>query len=571
MASTSRVRSLSLDLWPLLLAVVLCWPLLTRGGHPLARDLVFVPRQPWTDAGIGLGDAAPRAVPLDAVVSALTVVVDGGVLARLVLPLGLAAAGWGVHRLVGDLGTLGRLVAGGVAVWNPYVVERTALGQWALLLGYAALPWLLLATRRYVEAGRARDLGAVAAWLGLASLTPTGGALASAVVLVAGAGRTGRTRWLVLCCLLLQLPWVLPSLLGTAGLTSDPAAVSVFDAGAEGAPGLLGTVLALLGTGGIWDAGSVPASRDLLLGPLAAAVAVAVVAAARHHLAGSVALRRLAVLGAVGLLAALTSSLPGGDALVRSLVEHVPGAGLLRDAQKLLAPYVVLVAVASGIAAHRAVRAVARHGTEVVLAVALLAAVAPFVLMPDGAAETWSTVDPVDYPAGLDAATEVVDAGGGGDVAALPWRSYRLFSWGHGLVSSDPAVRWFDATVVVSDDLQVGTTVVRGENVRARRLGEALQEGSVSDALAAAGVRWALVYRDDPAAGDLDLAGLREAYADDVIALYEVPDPDGAPAGPGALVRGLVLTADLVALLIALGGLVVAAAAAARRPRKAPR
>ena len=78
----ATVRRIALDAWPLLVAVVLLLPLLTRPGIPLARDLVFVPRQPWTDAVLGLGDAAPRAVPLDALVSLATVVVDGGVLAR---------------------------------------------------------------------------------------------------------------------------------------------------------------------------------------------------------------------------------------------------------------------------------------------------------------------------------------------------------------------------------------------------------------------------------------------------------------------------------------------------------
>ena len=564
-SASRRAPRLVLDLWPLLLAIVLCWPLLTQRGHPLARDLVFVPRQPWTDASVGLGSSAPRAVPLDAVVSVLTAVVDGGILARLVLPLGLAAAGWGVHRLARDLGLLGRLVAGGVAVWNPYVVERTALGQWALLLGYAALPWLLVAASSYRAGGRARDLGATAGWLGLASLTPTGGILGSAAVLVSGSGRTVRTWWLLACCAALQLPWVLPALVGTAGATSDPDGVAVFDAGAEGPSGLLGTVLALLGTGGVWDAGSVPASRDLFWGPLTAVVAVACLIGARRFLARVPQLLRLVPLAGTGLALALFSSLPGGEDVMRVFVDHVPGAGLLRDAQKFLAPYVVLVAVCAGACAQQLVRAVARHGTEVVLAVVVLAVSAPLVLLPDGARETWPTLEPVAYPSGLAAAAAVVDAGGGGDLATLPWRSYRRFSWGRGLVSSDPAVRWFDVPVVVSDDLQVGSVLVRGEGVRARRLGAALDGGPVGSALAASGVRWALVYRDDPDADSLDLTGLSERYADDDIALYEVDGPTREPDGPTAVRRALVLVADLLALLVVLVGVVAVVLAARRR------
>ena len=38
-------------------------------------------------------------------------------------------------------------------VWNPYVAERLLIGQWVVLVGYAALPWVLLAALR-VRDGR---------------------------------------------------------------------------------------------------------------------------------------------------------------------------------------------------------------------------------------------------------------------------------------------------------------------------------------------------------------------------------------------------------------------------------
>jgi hypothetical protein len=564
-------RAVLLDAWPLLLAVVLCWPLLAGDGYPLARDLVFVPRQPWTDAVLGLDGAAPRAVPLDAVVAMLTAVVDGGTLARFVLPVGLAAAGWGAHRLVRDLGTVGRLVTAGVAVWIPYVVERTSLGQWALLLAYAALPWLLLAAERYAERGRLRDYALTTVWLAAASLTPTGGLLGSAAVLATGARRSVRTCWLALACLTLQLPWVLPAVLGAATRTSDPLGVEVFASGSEGPAGLLGTIVALLGTGGVWDAGSVPISRDQVWGPLTALAALTVVLVGHRVVASTVPRRRLGWLAAAGLLLAVGSSLPGGEPVLEWLVEHAPGAGLLRDAQKFVAPYALLVSVSAGACAHRAVRSATRHGTEVVLAVAVVALAAPVVLLPDGARETWPTLDPVTYPPGLAASAETVEKGGGGVVATLPWRSYRRFDWGHGLVSSDPAARWFDEEVLVSTDLQVGDRVVRGEDERAARLGDALATGPVVDALAGEGVGWALVYRDDPQAGELELTGLEEVYADGDLALYRVP---GVAAPDKAAVtgvrRGVVLMADVLAGLLVVAGLVVLVATA-RRPGSRPR
>ena len=55
---------------------------------------------------------------------------------------------------------------GSVYTWNPFVAERLIIGQWALLLGYAGLPWAL----------RAAVAGPVASWPGagrlLAGLLP---------------------------------------------------------------------------------------------------------------------------------------------------------------------------------------------------------------------------------------------------------------------------------------------------------------------------------------------------------------------------------------------------------------
>ena len=562
MAEGRHVRRLvALDAWPLALSVVLCLPLLVRSGHPLARDLVFVPRQPLTDASIGIGDGSPRAVPLDAVVSVLTHVVDGGVLAR-VLPLALAAAGWGAHRLAGNLGTAGRLAAGGFAVWNPFVVERLALGQWALLLAYAALPWLAVLAARWRRESDPRSLAGVTAWLGLASLTPTGGLLGAAVALTVGLRRTRRAWWLVGVCAVLQAPWVLPSVLGPALVASDPAGVDAFSAEAEG-PG--GVVVALLGLGGVWDSGSVPTTRESWWAPASAIVVLIAVAVAWRCLdrpTGGLR-NRLAWPAAAGLALALLAHLPGGADLLRWLVATVPGAGLLRDGHKFLAPFAILVAIAVGVVVDRCARRLAGSVRELAVAAALLGAALPLALLPDGALKTWKTVDPVSYPAGFDQVEEALDAEPPGDVATLPWRSYRRFEWGHGLTSSDPALRWFDRGVVVSDDLQVGPTLVRGESQRARSLGVLLRDESVADSLREAHVGYALVYVDDPDYGQLDLSGLELLHSDADLALYRVPGVK-APSGPPAWRRVVVASVDVFVVALVLLG---AGVGAARRRR----
>ena len=194
----------------------------TEGGYGLARDLVFTPRAPWTLDAIGMGTTLPRAVPLDAVLAGLTSVVDGAVVFRVAVAGVLLLAGAGAHRLLGGrccpaTSVAVRCVVAVAAVWNPYVVERLALGQWSLLAGVRRV--VVAAARRTAACSRGTASAwfavvAAATWLG--SLTPTGGA-----VLRAGGGgrRRGRGRCagcvglraaLVLALTVAaQLPWVL--------------------------------------------------------------------------------------------------------------------------------------------------------------------------------------------------------------------------------------------------------------------------------------------------------------------------------------------------------------------------
>ena len=554
--------------WPLLLAAVLLLPLLTRPGHPLARDLVFVPRQPFTDATWGLGDVAPRAVPLDSVVAALTHVVDGGVLARVVLLLTLALLGWGVAALVAPLGRTAQLVASGFAVWNVYVVERLALGQWALLLGSAALPWVVRAAMRYRRDGRAGDLAAAVAWTAVASLTPTGGLLALAGLVAAATPHVRRLSTLVLAGVLLQAPWVLAALTGPAGAVSDAAGVSAFAPDTESG---FGPLVALLGLGGIWDARSEPASRTTWLAVASAVLVVLVLVlglpVVRRAWGRGDTVRWCAFAGTLAGVALVAATPWGADALT-VLVESVPGAGLLRDTQKLLAPAVVLVSACAGASAARVVRRAA--GSEVAPLGALVMVLAPVLLLPDATTETWPTVAPVEIPADIEEVADLL-SGEEGTVVTLPWRSYRAFAWARpGQTSSDPLTRMADADVVVSDSLQVGPVLVPGESRLAADIGAVLEGGTPAD-LARLGVEWVVLYPDDPDAPLVDTAGLEQVLDGEHVELYRVPGAvvraDDGDGGRGLVVRGAHLLALLVATAAALGAAI--ARIRARRHRDA--
>ncbi len=128
-------------------------------------------------------------------------VIDGGVVVKALLVLGLWLAGWGAARLVAtalpDAGVAGQFVATTLAIWNPYVAERLLQGHWSLLVGYGCLPWVSTAMLRLRTASG--SFFGLAFWIALAGLTPTGLLLAATVGLVCvavpvqarGSGRAG--------------------------------------------------------------------------------------------------------------------------------------------------------------------------------------------------------------------------------------------------------------------------------------------------------------------------------------------------------------------------------------------
>lgn len=567
--------SVALDAWVLLLASVLVRPLLSTAGHPLARDLVFTPVQPFRLEWLGLGDTPARAVPLDAVVSLADAVVGGAVLGRLAVLGVLVLAGAAAHRVLSGAHPVARLAAAGFAVWNPFVVERLALGQWALLAGYAALFAVIPAAARFRDGtgGWVRVAPVVAALLP-AALTPTGALLGAGTALVVGCRRrAGVVVPLFAAAGAVQLPWLLPSLVGGAGALSDPRAVDAFAARGERP---LGALWSLLGLGGIWDSGSVPASRGGALGHLTSLVVLVCLVVgwpALRRLLGRATASRIAVLGVAGLLVAASTATPLGADLARWLVVSVPGAGLLRDAQKWLIPFVVLSALAFGAVADSVARRVRLQAPSAMATAAVVLVGLPPALLPDALSVTWPTVRPVTYPADFAAVAAIVD-GSREAMVSLPWQPYRRFAWASPLPVYDPASRWFDVDVVMSDRLQVGTALLAGESARSARVQSVLSDSNAGPDLASAGVRWVLIQRGegtgaaDPA-GQF-LTGSRDAvttrFAGAYLVLLETTGPWAEPADP-ALWK-VVLVGGVDALLVVLGAVAVGLTARAGYRRR---
>lgn len=547
--------------YALVLALLVVGPLLAP-GYLLLRDAVSTPRSYLSDTALGL-TSAPRATPQDFAVALASHVVDGGIVVKALLVVGLWLAGWGAARLVEvalpPAGAPGQFVAITLAIWNPYVAERLLQGHWSLLVGYGCLPWV--ATAMLTLRAGSGSLFGLAFWIALAGVTPTGLLLAATVALVCvaapGDGTAGPwpRRWCAAAALgvalVAALPWLVASALG-ASLTAHTAAnrlgVEAFAPRAE--PGL-GTLASLASLGGIWNGDAVPASRATLFAVSSAVVLLGIVAAGLPAVARRPSAVPLLVLAAVSVLVPAALATGPGLHLLGAVVDAVPGFGVLRDGQK----WVALAVPGYAVAGAGAVVTLRRWTpTPADVAAALVCCLALLLALPDLAWGVWGKVSPVHYPHGWTAVAAAINARPAA-VAVLPAGTMRLFFWSGAAPVLDPLPRWVRAEVLSSGDLVISGSTIAGEGAHAREVQQLLLAGPDPSALAAAGVGWLVVESDS--AGDMGaaartLGALAPVYRDDAIALYRV---GGQSAGVSADRRAATVIAHAawLALLVAGG------------------
>ncbi|OBK32348.1 hypothetical protein A5658_16725 [Mycobacterium sp. 1245111.1] len=553
--------------YALALALLVVAPLLSP-GYLLLRDAVSTPRSYLTDSALGLV-SAPRATPQDFAVALASGVVDGGVVVKALLVLGLFVAGWGAARLaallVPESGAGGEFAAITLAIWNPYVGERLLQGHWSLLLGYGCLPWAAttVVSLRTSETLSRTGIFRLAFWIALAGLTPTGLILAAVVALtcvaVPGTGMSRRRCAAITLgtAAVGALPWLTASALGLSAsdMWAHTPGIAAFAARAE--PGL-GTLGSLASLGGIWNGDAVPASRATYFALVSAFVMLAMVAAGCVALARCRAVRPLLVLAAVSVLIPAALATGPGLAVLHAAVEAAPGLGVLRDGQK----WVALAMPGYALAGAGAVLTLRRWLRP--FSAALLCCLALVLSLPDLAWGAGGKVASVHYPGDWSAVAAVINREPA-EVAVLPADTMRRFTWSGPAPVLDPLPRWLRADVLMTGDLTISGTTVLGEGDRARDVQRLLLAGADPDQIRAAGVGWLVVEMGTP--GDMSTAAetldrLPVAYRGRDLMLYQV---GGNTGGASAGRRAVVIVAHLAWLAMLLGG--AAGSAVGVRPR----
>lgn len=546
----------SVPAYALLLSLLVAGPLLCP-GYVLVRDAVSTPRSYLSDTALGL-TAPPRATPQDFAVALASHLIDGGVVVKTLLVAGVWLAGWGAARLAATAlpcaGLSGQFVAVTLAIWNPYVAERLLQGHWSLLVGYGCLPWVATAVLRL----RSASTGwfALAFWIALAGLTPTGLMLAATVGLACAVGPgAGRSRWLCAAAvlgtaLLAALPWLVAAATGPS-LAAPGSAAGVVAFAPRAEPGL-GTLGSLAGLGGIWNSEAVPSSRATLFAAVSTLVFLGVVATGLPTVLRRRAVLPLLALAAAAVLLPAALATDSGLHLLAAVVDAAPGLGVLRDGQKWVAlamPGYVLGGAGAVVTVRRWLPAPAD------VAAALAGCLALIAVLPDAAWGVGGKVAAVHYPSGWAAVAAQINSAPA-PVAVLPAGSMRRFAWSGPVPVLDPLPRWVRAEVLSTGDLAISGRVVPGEGHRARAIQQLLLSGVDASALAPAGVGWLVVEADT--AGDLGAAArtlhtLTPVYRDEHLTLYRV---GGAGAAVSPARRHTVVIAHLVwlALLIGSGG-----------------
>jgi hypothetical protein len=527
-------------------------------GFLLSYDMVFVPREPFAAALPGL--APPRAVPSDLVIAAASRVLPADIVQKVVLLAIFVLACSGAAALLDREPSLARLAAGVFYTWNPYVAERLIIGQWALLLGYAGLPWVLRAVlapdltsrRGVVRLGLALLLAVVG---GFAAMAITALVAVPATLL----SRSARRAAVTLAALAAgSLPWLVPSLLHPVYV--DPASVAAFAARADTPFGSAGSLLML---GGAWNAETVPKAYG---GPWSVLWLAAVLVAVASYLAIARRQRRWPGLG-LAAIAGLVIAAPGvtapGRDLLRSLIVAWPGFAILRDAQQFIAPLALAEAIGFGLAAaaalnpvpfvrpnhpgpagqtglnsERPARAKAAvtvpgllkpqrpaHAAAAGTVLAVLALLAPVVLLPGLAWGAAGRLRPAWYPAAWLTVARSLDASAGpGGVLLLPWATYRAPPWNHGEVLLDPWTRLLSRPLIWNDGTQVGDVALAPDDPRARSLADAIAAGGpLTATLRAAGVRFVLDDADSSQVGTR-LPGSAVIIHESGLTVYQLPE-----------------------------------------------
>jgi hypothetical protein len=501
--------------WPYYgLTVAVFLPLLAP-GYILTLDAVFVPDIP-----------APETVRSDYLwqwlLHMLNFILPSQLIEKAIFIGIVLGAAIGAHRLLLVVAEkfqperqlvwrIAPYAAGALFAVNPFVYDRFMAGQYGVLLGYALLPWILQGWMAFVSRPARTEFTKLLILLvavSIVSLPTLGEALlAGACTLSVGLWRKRKQaaavrlmamRMLTLAGLFIVFSsyWLLPALFGngaTAGQVQGFTAAHTA-AFATAGQGFLEQLFTVLRLQGFWveqhNLFRLPQDQLPGWGTIRLAVWALVVAGA------VTAWGRARSIAALWLALGLTSAVLAAGAFP-SFMTRIG----YREPQKFAGLVALVFAVFFAIGAARlfgwARRRAERHYTTAAASVMLIIVLFTPTMYWGFAGQ----LRPRNYPAEWTAANAYLNEREGDfDVAFLPWHQYMSFEFA-GRIIATPAPRFFDRTVIASNDPELGD-ITPPKQEKATLIGMLVkpQEGKhvrdLPEKLALANVRYILLAKE---------------------------------------------------------------------------
>jgi hypothetical protein len=525
-----------------ILALVILLPVLLP-GYILTLDMVFTPHFPWPVE-------ITNTYPLDVALWVLNQLLPGDVVQKIVLFAILILSGVGAHLLVKQLLSLDRTrqssstslalyitpyFAGLLFAINPFVYARLMAGQWQVLLGYALLPFLVAALFRLLAASSWRVAWLAAAWM-LAILSVSVHFVGVLVVLgvlflVAAVVKYWKHREKALRCivrmvcaggvtLIFSSYWLVPALLGNGmiGEVATRADEMQFSAFAtHGGP--LGPVGEVLRLQGFWAE-----TRQLFLLPqdIMPLWGVAVLLLWVLVGIGAVRLWRLHRPAALVMIGSIIAGVVlATSPLLQWLSQLHPLFGGYREPHK----FTVLVVLGySVLAAFGVMYLITKYKHKKIWATVCL--VLPLLITPSMFWAGSGQLRSVDYPEEWYVLDQQLKntVPPAKKVLFLPWHMYAPYSFSNGRIIANPAEKFFQAPVVISDDPEFANIAPNQHDTTKQQLAVLLdnpqnltvrlQDMAISHVVLAKEQDWQ----------EYDfLRELPKVHEDDTLIVYEVP------------------------------------------------
>lgn len=498
--------------------LLILWPLLSP-GFILTLDMVFTPTLP-------MPETITSSYIFRAGLHYLSLIMPADSVQKIMLFAILLLSGVGMHRLMCRLQsarvhvhsgvvTAGAYMSGLLYMINPFTYSRFMAGQYSVLLGYACLPFFIYALLQFIHKPSLKPALIVTVWMTSIAIVSihTLGLIAIIAILMSVTAvwfyraqpshlkRLGvYSAGIVVSFVVVSSYWLVPLIQGQGVTATSIATFQTTDQSefATEGDGVVSQLLHVLRLQGFWGE-----RNDMYMLPqdvfglwpvfviiIWGLVIVGAVRAWRHQRPVAIVLITTIVIGAA----------LGAGIGISWLAEYIPLFAGYREPQK----FVALIALAYAVCIGFAVPVIlARVRSRIVQgSIMAIFAVSVVGLTPVMFRGFSGQLIPTQYPADWYAVNEIFRQDTGTyNVLSLPWHQYMSYNF-TGRVIANPTDQFFDASLIVSDDPELGSVTPAvfdstKHDVTTRILPQAAQSRTLGKTLAALHVKYILLIKDN--------------------------------------------------------------------------